>query len=67
MGAGASSCDGLSEATQKELSNLPDAAKKELAEASAELQRLPPERLALFIDLPHQPVYQRFSWYRGAE
>ena len=26
---------------------------------------LPPERLDLFIDLPHQPVYQRFSWYRG--
>ena len=33
----------------------------------ADLRRLPPERLALFIDLPHQPVYQRFSWYRGDE
>ena len=32
---------------------------------AADLRRLPPERLALFIDLPHQPVYQRFSWYRG--
>ncbi len=34
---------------------------------AADLQRLPPDRLALFIDLPHQPVYQRFSWYRGEE
>ena len=34
---------------------------------AADLRRLPPERLALFIDLPHQPLYQRFSWYRGAE
>ena len=34
---------------------------------AADLRRLPPERLALFIDLPHQPVYQRFSWYRGDE
>ena len=32
---------------------------------AADLRRLPQERLALFIDLPHQPVYQRFSWYRG--
>jgi hypothetical protein len=32
---------------------------------AADLRRLPPERLALFIDLPHQAVYQRFSWYRG--
>ena len=34
---------------------------------AADLRRLPPERLALFIDLPHQPIYQRFSWYRGDE
>ena len=34
---------------------------------AADLRRLPRERLALFIDLPHQPVYQRFSWYRGDE
>ena len=32
---------------------------------AADLRKLPQERLALFIDLPHQPVYQRFSWYRG--
>ena len=32
---------------------------------AADLHRLPPERLALFIDLPHQPVYHQFSWYRG--
>ncbi len=32
---------------------------------AANLHRLPPERLALFIDLPHQPVYHQFSWYRG--
>ncbi len=31
----------------------------------ANLRDLPPERLALFIDLPHQPLYQQFSWYRG--
>jgi len=34
---------------------------------AADLRDLPPERLALFIDLPHQPLYQRFSWYRGSE
>ena len=34
---------------------------------AADLRDLPPERLALFIDLPHQPLYQRFSWYRGGE
>jgi hypothetical protein len=34
---------------------------------AADLRRLPPERLALFTDLAHQPVYQRFSWYRGDE
>ena len=32
---------------------------------AANLGDLPPERLALFIDLPHQPLYQHFSWYRG--
>ena len=32
---------------------------------AANLGDLPPERLALFIDLPHQPLYQQFSWYRG--
>ena len=32
---------------------------------AANLSDLPPERLALFIDLPHQPLYQHFSWYRG--
>ena len=32
---------------------------------AADLRDLPPERLALFIDLPHQPIYQQFSWYRG--
>ena len=31
------------------------------------LRDLPPERLELFIDLPHQPLYQQFSWYRGNE
>ena len=34
---------------------------------AANLGDLPPERLALFIDLPHQPLYQQFSWYRGRE
>ena len=34
---------------------------------AANLSDLPPERLALFIDLPHQPLYQHFSWYRGNE
>ena len=32
---------------------------------AANLRQLPPERLALFIDLPHHPLYQHFSWYRG--
>ena len=32
---------------------------------AADLRNLPSERLALFIDLPHQPIYHRFSWYRG--
>ena len=32
---------------------------------AANLSDLPPERLALFIDLPHQSLYQQFSWYRG--
>ena len=32
---------------------------------SADLNNIPAERLTYFIDLDHQPVYQRFSWYRG--
>ena len=32
---------------------------------ASNLRDLPRERLALFIDLPHQPLYQQFSWYRG--
>ena len=32
---------------------------------AAELTRLPEERLRFFIDVPHQPIYQQFSWYRG--
>ena len=32
---------------------------------SADLKRLPEERLRFFIDVEHQPIYQRFSWYRG--
>jgi hypothetical protein len=32
---------------------------------AAELNSLPKERLNYFIDVPHQPVYQHFSWYRG--
>jgi hypothetical protein len=32
---------------------------------AAELQRIPSRRLQHFIDFPHQPVYRRFSWYRG--
>ena len=34
---------------------------------AADLNHLPPERLAMFIDLPHQPIYHRFSWYRGSQ
>ena len=33
---------------------------------AADLKRIPTERLAYFIDLDHQPIYQRFSWYRGS-
>ena len=32
---------------------------------SADLSRLPEERLRFFIDVVHNPVYQQFSWYRG--
>ena len=32
---------------------------------AAELTSLPRERLHYFIDVPHQPIYQHFSWYRG--
>ena len=32
---------------------------------AADLSRLPKDRLAFFIDVEHQPVYQQFSWYRG--
>ena len=32
---------------------------------AADLSRLPEDRLAFFIDVDHQPVYQQFSWYRG--
>jgi hypothetical protein len=34
---------------------------------AAELNSLPKERLNYFIDVPHQPVYQHFSWYRGQD
>ncbi|NBP81515.1 GNAT family N-acetyltransferase, partial [bacterium] len=32
---------------------------------AADLSRLPKDRLGFFIDVDHQPIYQRFSWYRG--
>ena len=32
---------------------------------AADLSDLPKERLGFFIEVDHQPVYQRFSWYRG--
>ena len=32
---------------------------------AADLNNIPAERLTYFIDLDHQPIYQRFSWYRG--
>ena len=32
---------------------------------AADLSRIPLERLNYFIDVPHEPVYQHFSWYRG--
>ena len=31
-----------------------------------DLGRIPPQRLQHFINIPHRPVYRRFSWYRGA-
>jgi hypothetical protein len=33
---------------------------------AADLRRIPASRLMHFIDFPHQPVYRRFSWFRGA-
>ena len=32
---------------------------------AADLSRIPLERLNYFIDVPHVPIYQHFSWYRG--
>ena len=32
---------------------------------ATDLNQLPAERLAYFIDVEHRPVYQQFSWYRG--
>ena len=32
---------------------------------AADLRRIPEGRLRHFIDFPHEPVYRRFSWYRG--
>ena len=32
---------------------------------AADLSRIPLERLNYFIDVPHEPIYQHFSWYRG--
>ena len=32
---------------------------------AADLSRIPRERLDYFIDVPHESVYQHFSWYRG--
>ena len=32
---------------------------------AADLSALPKDRLGFFIEVDHQPVYQRFSWYRG--
>ena len=32
---------------------------------ATDLNQLPAERLAYFIDVEHHPVYQQFSWYRG--
>ena len=33
---------------------------------AADLSRIPRRRLQHFIDFVHQPVYRRFSWYRGS-
>jgi hypothetical protein len=32
---------------------------------AADLKRIPSRRLSHFIDFAHEPVYRRFSWYRG--
>lgn len=32
---------------------------------AADLSRIPARRLQHFIDVPHQPIYRTFSWYRG--
>jgi hypothetical protein len=32
---------------------------------AADLRRIPSRRLSHFIDFAHEPVYRRFSWYRG--
>jgi hypothetical protein len=32
---------------------------------AADLGRIPRRRLSHFIDFAHEPVYRRFSWYRG--
>jgi hypothetical protein len=32
---------------------------------AADLRRIPSSRLSHFIDFAHDPVYRRFSWYRG--
>ncbi len=32
---------------------------------AADLRRIPDRRLSHFIDFAHEPVYRRFSWYRG--
>lgn len=32
---------------------------------AADLRRIPKGRLQHFINFPHEPVYRRFSWYRG--
>jgi hypothetical protein len=32
---------------------------------AADLGRIPSRRLSHFIDFAHEPVYRRFSWYRG--
>ncbi|QVL53557.1 MAG: GNAT family N-acetyltransferase [Cyanobium sp. M30B3] len=32
---------------------------------AADLRQIPSRRLSHFIDFAHEPVYRRFSWYRG--
>ena len=34
---------------------------------AADLRRMPRERLDYFTDIKHNPIYQRFSWYRGSD